>query len=192
MHTPITRLALRSLAAITALLTLSAPVTAHASVEAWVTTRVALGTGVTNEPQRGMSFASALSAGVKLVFPVPSNRAWTLTPDAGIAWRVGYGDANTTLASLGLSPGHLWGYTGVAWTPRVLLGTRDDGAGVWGVRNGIRVNFLTGLVDVEVAHQFLRATTGDEHEVQFMVGIDPGQLVHMLFRMGPPTHSRSA
>lgn len=187
MRTRLSRSIFRGLTALASLVALSLPATAHAGVEAWLTTRLALGTGVTDAPQRGLSFASQLSAGLKLVFPTSSmDHAWTLTPDLGVAWRVGYGDANTTLASLGVSPGYFWRSTGVAWTPRVLLGERDDGVGIWGLRNGLRVNFLTGLVDVEVAHQFLRASTGDEHEIQFMVGIDPGQLVHMLLRWRAP------
>lgn len=172
----------RGLASLTALIALTAPTAAHARVDVYTTVRLALGTGVTDNPQRGLSFASQLTAGVKLVFPGSSmERAWTLTPDLGVAWRVGYGAENTTLASLGVSPGHLWRMTGVAWTPRVLLGERGDGVGVWGVRNGVRVNFVTGLLDVEVAHQYLRSSVGDEHEVLFMVGVDPGQFVHMLF-----------
>lgn len=170
---------------------LAAPQSAHAAVEAWLTARATLGASVSDHPQRGMAFTTALTAGVKLVLPTSQTTAWMLTPDLGVAWTFGHGASDTTLGSVGLSPGYMWRQTGVAWTPRALLGARDDGAGVWGVRNGLRVSFVAGLVDVEVAHQYLRGAGDDEHQLTVSVGVDPGLLGHILARFRAPQANTS-
>lgn len=166
---------------------LSVTTPAFARVEAWATGRVGLGGGATLERFTGVAFTPSLSGGVKLlVLTGGADRAWTLTADVGVAWTRGYGPNDTTLGSVGLSPGRLWGGTGVSWAPRVLVGVRNGDETVWGLRNGIRVNFIAGVVDLELAHQYLRGDAGVTHELQFTVGLDLGLAVHALVSWSTP------
>jgi hypothetical protein len=173
------------LASLVAAATLALAHPAGAAVEVWASARVTLGLGVSAVSQRAMAFAPGLSAGVKLFFPTNRDRAWVLNPDLGVAWTRGYAFGDSTLGAAGVGVGHQWGATALSWQPRALYGARCDGAEVWGVRNGLRVGLVAGLLDVEVSHQFLRAPDGDAHEVLITVGADFGQLAHLLARLGP-------
>lgn len=173
------------LASLVAAATLALAQPAGAAAEVWASARVTLGVGVSEGSQRGLAFAPGLSAGVKLYLPTDHDRAWWLNPDLGVAWTRGYAFGDSTVGAVGVGVGHQWGATALSWQPRALYGARGDGAEVWGVRNGLRVGLVAGLLDVEVSHQFLRAADGDAHEVLFSVGADIGQLAHLLTRLGP-------
>jgi len=148
--------------------------------------RVSFGAGVSATPQEGAAFTLRGTIGSRVFFLTDSQRGWIVGPDAGIDRTWGMGDRDATLLSLGAAPGYLWGLTGVAWAPRVLYGWRDGGDTVWGLRNGVRVLFVGGVFDLEVAHQYVTGALGDEHQVQFTVGMDVGLLGHILAQLATP------
>lgn len=149
--------------------------------------RVSFGGGISATPQAGGAYTLRGTIGSRVFFPTHDQRGWIVGPDVGIDRTWGTGDRDATLLSLGATPGHLWGLTGVAWAPRVLYGWRDGGDTVWGLRNGIRVLIVGGVFDVEVAHQYVTGALGDEHQVHFTVGMDVGLLGHAISQIGAPT-----
>lgn len=158
----------------------SPAVTPQRGLEPMFSLRVSFGAGVSATPQEGGAFTLRGTIGSRVFFPTHDQRGWIVGPDAGIDRTWGMGGRDATLLSLGASPGHLWGLTGVAWAPRVLYGWRDGGDTVWGLRNGVRVLVVGGVFDVEVAHQYVTGALGDEHQVQFTVGMDVGLFGHAL------------
>lgn len=141
-----------------------------------------LGVGVGVAPGEDVALVGGTTAGVKLMFPVGATRHFVLHPDLGFSSTQGYGRVDQTLWTVGLSPGFLWDSAGVAWAPRVLLGTRDDRP-VWGVRNGLRLYLLASFIDVEVAHQLTVDDQGSRHELVVSTSLDVGLLAGVLYSL---------
>jgi hypothetical protein len=142
--------------------------------------RFALGASVALGRNAGSAFAYGLSAGSRSLFPFGGERAWVLGADAGIDRTTGFDEREATHLSLGGIVGASLGTWGVAWAPRAVLAATDAGGFAWGVRNGARLLLIAGVIDLEVAHQYLGGPSVVNHQLLVTIGLDPGMVIHAL------------
>jgi hypothetical protein len=145
-----------------------------------VSARFALGASVARDPPTGSSFAYGLTLGGRVIVPSRFERAWVLGSDLGVDRTASFVDRGATHLLLGLTAGHTWGTWGVAWAPRAVLAVTDAGEIAAGVRNGLRLLLIAGVVDVELAHQYLAGPDVVTHQALVTVGLDPGMVLSAL------------
>lgn len=69
----------------------------------------------------------------------------------------------------------------LAWAPRFVVGAVGHESAV-GMRNGVVLTAIAGLVCAEVSHQYLALDGGSENDVRVTIGADVGLFVHHLMR----------
>ena len=161
-------------------LEVAAPVTPARRNQFLVSVRFALGASVALGLQSGSSFAYGLTAGGRVLVPSGSDRAWLIGSDLGVDRTAGFVDRGATHVVLGLTAAHSWGTLGLAWAPRAVLAVTDSGEVAFGVRNGLRLLLIAGVVDVELAHQYLPGSAVVNHQAFITLGLDPGLVVSAL------------
>lgn len=165
------------------------PAAPRQRIEPMFSLRVAFGGAFALAPESGNAFALRGTIGSRVFFPTSNSNRWLFGSELGLDTTWGMDQRNATLISLGAMPGHLWGLTGLGWTMRGVYGWRDSGEAVWGLRHGVRMLLVGGVFDLELSHQYLTGDGGDEHQVQFSVGMDVGLIGHVLVGlMHPPSH----
>ena len=152
--------------------------------------RVAFGGGLALTPASGGDFVLRGTVGSRVFFPTRGLDSWVLGSDLGVEREWGRDQRGSTLLSLGPTTGHLWGLTGIAISPRVVYGWRDQGDTVWGVRTGVRVLAVGGVFDLELAHQYVTGALGDEHQMSLAIGMDLGIVAHVIESFGRPRARR--
>jgi hypothetical protein len=143
----------------------------------------AMGGGALVAPSQGAlggEFAGDLTAGVRFFRQGARGRAWHLGPELGFA-PLQRGEDVTVLWQFGLAAGYGTVPLHVSWTPRFVVGAVDRDQ-VVGLRHGILLTTFAGLACVEVAHQYLRGDTTEEHDLRVTVGVDMGMIAHRLIR----------
>jgi hypothetical protein len=144
-----------------------------------VSVRFSLGASVALAQQSGSSFAYGLTLGGRVLVPSRSDRAWIFGSDLGVDRTASFPEGATHLL-LGLTAAHAWGTWGVAWAPRAVLAVTDSGEVAGGVRNGLRVLLIAGVIDVELAHQYLAGPYVVNHQAFVTLGLDPGLVISAL------------
>ena len=144
-----------------------------------VSARFSLGASVALAQQSGSSFAYGLSVGGRVFVPTRSDRAWMIGSDLGVDRTASFAEGATHLL-LGLTAGHTWGTWGVAFAPRAVLAVTDSGEVSGGVRSGLRLLLLAGVIDVELAHQYLAGPSVVSHQAFIVLGLDPGLVISAL------------
>lgn len=122
---------------------------------------------------------------------------FTMDVDAGVMVLAGkdrsfFFDAELgyTYDHIGLNAFNLAGMIGigtdliayVAYQPRMLLGTADDGSFVGGMRNAIGGHFFFDLLDVEFGHQFLANRGELTHSLNLTFGMNPAAAIYVFAR----------
>lgn len=164
----------------------SPAVARRAPVVPMLSLRLSFGGGLALTPASGEAFQLRGTLGSRVFFPTRDGNGWIVGSDFGVDGSWGNGQHDATLLSIGSSAGHLWGLTGVGWSPRLLFGWRDGGDVVWGVRHGVRVLLAGGVFDLEVSHQYVAGDLGDEHQMQLAVGMDLGLVAYALAHVAAP------
>jgi hypothetical protein len=145
-----------------------------------VSVRFALGASVALGLQSGSSFAYGLTLGGRVIVPSRFERAWIFGSDLGVDRTAGFVDRGATHVVLGPTAAYSWGTFGLAWAPRALVAVTDSGDVAFGVRNGLRLLLVAGVLDVELAHQYLAGPAVVNHQVFLTLGLDPGLVVSAL------------
>lgn len=156
------------------------PVAPASRTQFLVSVRFALGASVALGLQSGSSFAYGLTLGGRVFLPTGSDRAWLIGSDLGVDRTASFADRGATHVLLGLTAGHSWGTFGLAWAPRAVLAVTDSGEVAFGVRNGLRLLLLAGVIDVELAHQYLPGPYVVNHQALLTLGLDPGLVISAL------------
>ncbi|MDB4930068.1 MAG: hypothetical protein JWM10_2552 [Myxococcaceae bacterium] len=138
--------------------------------------------GDTGGVGQGTALAYGATIGARVFVPAFDDSRWLAGADVGVDRTSGFGGRQVTQFSVGLLPGFSWATWGVAWAPRLVLASPESGDAAWGMRNGARIFFGGGVVDVEFAHQFLSGPGVVTQQLSLSVGIDPGLLVHVIAR----------
>ena len=59
---------------------------------------------------------------------------------------------------------------------------RIDGETALGLRNTFSLGFLTGVVTLDVAHQYLSVADDSQHDIRLTLGVDVGLIGQMLIQ----------
>ncbi len=125
-------------------------------------------------------FAADVTVGLRIFRQRRDGRAWLLAPEVGFSPLKRSEDV-TVLWHAGVAIGYGTVPLHVAWAPRFVLGAVGE-RGAYGVRNGVMLTALAGLVCAELAYQYLWTDGDNEHDLRMTVGVDVGMLVHVLMR----------
>jgi len=99
-------------------------------------------------------------------------------PEIGFAYDARPGDGGARLTT-GIGVGIHSVPVAAFWVPQLVVGP-GAGAVATGIRNAVRVEFVFGIVGLDVAHQWLHGAATDLQSVEVLLAVDPGIAVTWL------------
>ncbi len=88
------------------------------------------------------------------------------------------------LHAFNLTAGMGYGNVGVGVTiqPRLIIGRQGDEFAV-GMRNGLVMRAMADMFSLEVSHRFLHHQGPLQHDMQMLLGVNPGAVVYLVSRL---------
>ena len=125
-------------------------------------------------------WALDVHAGLRLIDAGDRKSVVILSGDVGLSYGPRSGDTRALwLAGAGISFGSV--VLTIGWSPRLVYG-RIDGETALGLRNTFSLGFLTGVVTLDVAHQYLSVADDSQHDIRLTLGVDVGLIGQMLIQ----------
>ncbi|MDP3279087.1 MAG: hypothetical protein Q8Q09_28100 [Deltaproteobacteria bacterium] len=131
-------------------------------------------------PAGPLGVSGELTLGARRLVLASQEPVFDLLLEGGYAWELSSGQA-WHLAMLGVSPGVGVGLIALRWSPRFVLGSANGDLAV-GMRNGVAVGFLRGVIEAEVSHQWLHTASNDVHAGRVLLSVDVGLAYSLLTR----------
>lgn len=134
------------------------------------TLRLAFGAGLLPDTDDEARVLLDLHIGGQLAFWHRGTFNIEFVPEMGYAF-FGNGDelaGHYGVGAIGIR--FAWHYFGVATTTALLLGKRDNEFDL-GLRNGLRLDTLFGIIGFEVSHEWRTGDAGETHAIRFQLAL---------------------